>query len=100
MLRATRHGNAERTIQVSDALMKALNTVYIIGSIKITLVRIKIYFFLNPEKPNDEFEQSLASLKKLLMLPVSSELHFPCKVSQSIRKAINIHQLINPVNVL
>lgn len=81
MLRATGQGNAERTIQVSDALMKVLNTVYIIGFIKITLVRIKMYFFLNPEKSNDEFEQSLASLKKLLMLPVSPELHFPCKVS-------------------
>lgn len=81
MLRPSRQRDSEKTIQVFDALMKILNKMYIIGTIKITLVRIKIYFFLNPEKPNDEFEQSLASLKKLLMLPVSPELHLPCQVS-------------------
>ena len=81
MLRASGQRDPEKTIQVFDALMKILNKMYIIGTIKITLVRIKIYFFLNPEKPNDEFEQSLASLKKLLMFPVSLKLHLPCQVS-------------------
>lgn len=81
MLRASGQRDPEKTIQVFDALMKILNKMYIIGTIKITLVRIKTYFFLNPKKPNDEFEQSLASLKKLLMLPVSLKLHLPCKVS-------------------
>ena len=80
MLRASGQRDPEKTIQVFDALMKILNKMYITGTIKITLVRIKIYFFLNPEKPNDEFEQSLDSLKKLLMLPVSLKLHLPCQV--------------------
>lgn len=80
MLRPSRQRDSEKTIQVFDALMKILNKMYIIGTIKITLVRIKIYF-LKPEKPNDEFEQSLASLKKLLMLPVSPRIALPCQVS-------------------
>lgn len=36
--------DSEKTIQVFDALMKILSKMYIIGTIKITLVRIKTYF--------------------------------------------------------
>lgn len=94
MLRPSGQRDSEKTIQVFDALMKILNK-YIVGTIKITLVRIKIYFFLNPGKPNDEFEQSLASFKKIINASCVSRIAFAMPsfiVNQKTHKYTSVNQ--------